>query len=200
MSADSGTRERLLNAAINLIESEGESAVRVDRVVALAGFTKPVLYHHFADKDDVIVQAQAERYRQSLEWANAGISSTVGALRSKEDFEVWLTTVISGFATDESRRQRQIRNEVIGSSVSRPELRLEVATLNQAFVTWLEQEIERWHLMGWTHPMHPSRDLAEWWAVQIHGLYLMEVGRRDDSRSSTWVDVLMSAVRHLLGL
>ena len=39
-----GNREKILEAAISIIETEGETGVRVDRVVEAAGFTKPVLY------------------------------------------------------------------------------------------------------------------------------------------------------------
>jgi AcrR family transcriptional regulator len=199
MAADLGTREQILDAAIALIESEGESAVRVDRLVAMAGFTKPVLYHHFTDKDDVIVSAQAERYRRSLEWANLGVAAMTNQVKSKKEFETRLVAAIATFATAESRHHRSVRNEVIGSSVSRPELQNAVAELNQAFVSWLEVEIERWRSNGWISPQFPTRNLAEWWAVQIHGRYFVEAGRETDD-SDEWLEVLLSSVRHLLGL
>ena len=47
MTTDLSTRDRLIQAAISIIETEGEAGVRVDQVAALAGFTKPVLYAHF---------------------------------------------------------------------------------------------------------------------------------------------------------
>jgi AcrR family transcriptional regulator len=199
MAEDQGTRERLLDAAIALIEAEGESAVRVDRVVEVAGFTKPVLYHHFADKDAVIVQAQAERYRRSLEWANTGFSAAMNGVRSREEFGTRLAVSIAGFSTDESRHQRRIRNEVLGSSVSRPDLQDAVARANRVFISWVALEIDRWKENGWINPTYSSHDLAQWWAVQIHGRYVVEVDQ-DEHESREWVDVTLSAVRHLLGL
>ena len=199
MATNGGTREHILDAAIELIESEGESAVRVDRVVAMAGFTKPVLYHHFTDKDDVIVNAQAERYRRSLEWANLGVAAMTNQVKSKKEFKTRLVAAISTFDTAESRHHRSVRNEVIGSSISRPELQDAVAKLNQTFVSWLEDEIERWRTNGWISPQFSTRDLAEWWAVQIHGRYFVEAGRENEE-SDKWLDVLLSSVRHLLGL
>jgi AcrR family transcriptional regulator len=199
MSEDQGTRERLLDAAIGLIEAEGESAVRVDRVVELAGFTKPVLYHHFADKDAVIVQAQAERYRRSLEWANRSLVETIGHLESKADFDSWLADLIPNFFSEESRHQRRIRNEVLGSAVSRPDLRDAVVLANRVFVSWLANEIERWRANAWIETQYSSHELAEWWAVQIHGRHFVEVDsdNRDDAE---WIAITMSTVRHLLGL
>jgi AcrR family transcriptional regulator len=199
MTTDAGTREQILDAAIALIESEGESAVRVDRVVASAGFTKPVLYHHFTDKDDVIVNAQAERYRRSLEWANLGVAAMTDKVKSKKEFETRLAAAIATFVTAESRHHRSVRNEVLGSSVSRPELQEAVANYNRAFISWLEVEIERWRTSGWTNPQFSSRDLAQWWAVQIHGRYFVEAGR-DNEEPDEWLDVLLSTVRYVLDL
>jgi AcrR family transcriptional regulator len=199
MAEDQGTRECLLDAAIALIEAEGESAVRVGRVVEVAGFTKPVLYHHFADKDAVIVQAQAERYRRSLEWANTGFSAAMNGVRSREEFGARLAVSIAGFSTDESRHQRRIRNEVLGSSVSRPDLQDAVARANRVFISWVALEIDRWKENGWIETRYSSHELAEWWAVQIHGRHFVEVDSniRDDRE---WIAITMSTVRHLLGL
>ena len=196
---DLSTKDRLIEAAISLIESEGESAVRVDQVVALAGFTKPVLYSHFTDKDDVIVQAQALRYRRSLEWPVGGMDELTASSTTREEFEARLAQIILGFDSPQSREQRRIRNEVVGSSVSRPALRVAVVSTNRGFVSWLVSMFERWKANGWIEPRFSLPDIAEWWAVQVHGRYVVEVDR-DDRESSEWVAVTLSAGRHLLGL
>ena len=60
------TYERLLEAAISIIESQGEGAIRVDQVAELAGFTKPVLYSYFKNREDLIVTAQGVRFIRAL--------------------------------------------------------------------------------------------------------------------------------------
>jgi len=199
MSEQRGTREQLLDAAISLVEAEGESAVRVDRVVEIAGFTKPVLYHHFTDKDALIVQAQTERYRRSLEWANSTVVAMTDSMKSKNEFEDRLAQAITGFVSEESRYHRRIRNEILGSSVSRPDLAQSVALANRVFISWLEDEIERWKQNGWIHPQFSSHELAEWWAVLIHGRFFVEVDS-EHAESGKWLEVTMSSVRHLFGL
>ena len=47
------TRQRLLEAAISIIETHGEGAIRVDQVAELAGFTKPVLYSYFKNREEL---------------------------------------------------------------------------------------------------------------------------------------------------
>jgi AcrR family transcriptional regulator len=54
-------RERVLQAAIAIVEAEGEAPLRVDRVADMAGNTKPVTYHHFGDREGLIIAVQIER-------------------------------------------------------------------------------------------------------------------------------------------
>jgi AcrR family transcriptional regulator len=193
------TRDRLIEAAISIIEADGEAGVRVDQVAARAGFTKPVLYHHFTDKDVVIVEAQAERYRRSLEIASRGVIAAISQVTSREEFDARLEEAIASFAHPESQRQRSIRHEVIGSAVSRPELREAVAHANRMYVSGLATEVDRWRQEGWINPRFSSQELAEWWAVQVHGHYFVEADR-GDRESNGWVDVILATVRYLLGL
>ena len=71
------TRERLLEAAIAIIETQGEGAIRVDQVAELAGFTKPVLYSYFKNREEVIATAQGERYIRALELGRADVDAAV---------------------------------------------------------------------------------------------------------------------------
>ena len=79
MTGARGTRDKILEAAIAIIEVEGEAGVRVDRVVETAGFTKPVLYHHFDDREDLVIAAQGERYRRSFDDALVALGVFEGA-------------------------------------------------------------------------------------------------------------------------
>ena len=55
------SRERLLDAAIMLIRTEGYTAMRVEDVCAEAGLAKGSFFHHFAGKED-LAMAAAERF------------------------------------------------------------------------------------------------------------------------------------------
>jgi TetR/AcrR family transcriptional regulator, transcriptional repressor for nem operon len=50
-------RERILNAALQVIRAQGYTATSVDQLCAAAGVTKGAFFHHFASKEDLAVQA-----------------------------------------------------------------------------------------------------------------------------------------------
>jgi AcrR family transcriptional regulator len=62
---DTGTRERILQAAVRLLAESGDAPVSTRAVCAAAGVGAPTLYHHFGDKDgllDAVVAYGFERY------------------------------------------------------------------------------------------------------------------------------------------
>jgi TetR/AcrR family transcriptional repressor of nem operon len=55
------SRDRLLDAAIDLIRAKGYAAMRVDDVCEATGLTKGSFFHHFASKEDLALAA-ADRF------------------------------------------------------------------------------------------------------------------------------------------
>ena len=174
MADDRNARRSILGAAIEIIDREGESAIRVDRVVRDAGFTRPVLYSYFADKDDLIVRAQAERYRRALEWGMSDVMTDTLAVGDRAEFVAAMRGWMASFNTTEGERRRQLRIEVLGSSISRPGLRDEVQRVKREFILqvagFLAMVRDRWDLPYEFEPL----DLAAWWVGLILSRHLVE--------------------------
>src|ERR1700741_1289862 len=47
-------REQLLDVVLDVIDTEGVSAVTVDAIARRAGVTRPVVYNHFTDANDML--------------------------------------------------------------------------------------------------------------------------------------------------
>jgi TetR/AcrR family transcriptional repressor of nem operon len=56
-SSETGSRQKLLNAALTLIRAKGYTATSVDGLCEAAGVTKGAFFHHFKSKDDLGVAA-----------------------------------------------------------------------------------------------------------------------------------------------
>jgi len=54
-----GARQRLLDAAMQVIRAQGYSATSVDDICRAAGLTKGAFFHHFKSKEDLAVAAAA---------------------------------------------------------------------------------------------------------------------------------------------
>jgi len=66
--SDTSTRDRLVDAALEIFYAEGFHASGIERVVDAAGISRTTLYRYFESKDDLILAALEERDRRFREW------------------------------------------------------------------------------------------------------------------------------------
>lgn len=66
VATESGTRQRIVSAAVSLFAEQGFDATSVNQVVARAGVAKGGLYHHFGSKDDLLYEVYRELVDRQL--------------------------------------------------------------------------------------------------------------------------------------
>ena len=57
------TRERIIEAALHVLESEGAAALTIRRIAADVEYSAPVVYQHFANKDALVLELVAHGHR-----------------------------------------------------------------------------------------------------------------------------------------
>ena len=196
MTGARGTRDKILEAAIAIIEVEGEAGVRVDRVVETAGFTKPVLYHHFDDREDLVIAAQGERYRRSFDDALVALGVFEGA-ESQDVFLDRVATALGDLTSPEGRRRRRMRAEILGAAVGRTRLQEAITEANRHFVASFGDFLMRARKAGLISPQRDPRDVAAWWLSVVAGRYVIDVDA-DRFNEEEWTDIVLSMIRHLL--
>lgn len=172
------TRQRLLEAAISIIEEEGEDGVRVDRVAEIAGFTKPVVYHHFADREDLVVAALTERYYRALSFAVDDIKFAAARCRTAEQFSTLMQQWIDSFGSEEGLHRRQLRIEALGAAVSRPVLREKLIEANRRQFANFAEVLQIAKEEGWLRMDVDPKDLSSWWSGLILSRHLVEIDSR----------------------
>lgn len=60
------TREILIEAALKVLQEDGQAPFSTRAVLAIAGLSAPTLYHHFGSADGMLDAAIAEAFRQYL--------------------------------------------------------------------------------------------------------------------------------------
>jgi len=75
------TRERLLDHGLTLFANKGYVATGTQEIIAAAGVSKPVLYHHFANKRALFLEIVGKIYDESERQWRTVISSDTTASR-----------------------------------------------------------------------------------------------------------------------
>ncbi|PWC08606.1 TetR/AcrR family transcriptional regulator [Mycetocola zhujimingii] len=69
-------RERIVVSAMNLLKAEGASGVTMRRVAEAMDYTAPVVYQHFANKDDLIGELVRQGYSELVARLDAAHNDT----------------------------------------------------------------------------------------------------------------------------
>lgn len=78
-------RERLLAAAVELLEQQDEASVSTRAITDRAGVTAPTLYHHFGDRDSLLEAAAAHHFEAELGSGHSAPEDPVEALEQAWD-------------------------------------------------------------------------------------------------------------------
>jgi len=191
-----GTKERLLEAAIEVIDQRGEAGLKVDEIAEMAAITKPSLYHFFGDREGLVVQAQAERFRRSLRHGQDAAIELVRACTRREEFEIMVRGALTHFADPAATERRRVRIDVLGSAVSRPELLAEVNRVMSEAAHELAEAIDIGRERGWATAMFSSASVAMWWYCTLMGRYLVETN--DDFDPAEWDAIMIRLLDHLM--
>jgi AcrR family transcriptional regulator len=111
----SGTRERILNAALDLFVEHGFDATSLRQIADQLGITKAALYYHFASKDDILMALHMRLHEFGREVIKSMGDEAV-------TLETWGTVLQS--LTDQMMSQRKIfllheRNQAVFEKLHR---------------------------------------------------------------------------------
>lgn len=197
MADTPNSRERMLEAAIAVIETDGEAGVRVDRIAEKANVAKPSLYHFFKNRDGLIIAAQAERYRRSLVFGLHLLVEPVQRARSRDEFASLLRNVIRSFRDPAGVARRRQRIQVLGSAASRPELRRMIREAEDQAAAETEAVFRVAQQRGWITTHFDLSIAVRWWFGVILGRHLID-DVFDDDQSAQWDDIALEALEHIL--
>jgi AcrR family transcriptional regulator len=80
-------RATLLNAALKVLEEDGEAQFSTRSVCAIANVTAPTLYHHYGSADGLLGAAMAEAFAQFLESKKAAVQSADPVMALREGWD-----------------------------------------------------------------------------------------------------------------
>ena len=192
MEIAEGTRSRILNAAIEMMETGGESSVRLGAIAEGLGIKEPSIYHHFKNRTELVNAAYVEWYWQCLK-TEIPIEAMMVLVESKDDY-VWAVRKSMEWSYQPERHHaRAIRLSVLGAAQRNHELAVAINDINKKFLAtiadaalvaqqkgWLRTDLDPMAIAYWLHgqiigravaEMDPGHvDLAEWDKVSFEAV------------------------------
>jgi AcrR family transcriptional regulator len=132
------TRDRILDAACDVIAESGMEDVRIARIATLAGVSPPLVHYHFATREALL----AEALEHSFELLGDFRTTTA-------DDEGWSAGRRLGWMIDQSLpfpgpgdREWRLWLELWGQAARRDELRPVAARLYTRYDAWIQEVVE----------------------------------------------------------
>jgi len=188
------TRQRILDAAADLIYMHGVDSTSIDDVINARGTGKSQVYGHFRDKSELVeavVEAQIERVLSEQ-------ARFLEDLRTMRSLERWRDSIVASV-----RGPRGAHGCPIGSLASELADRSETArrNLEQAFAVWeqwFRAGLERMQQSGELRRDADVGELAVGLMAAVQGGYLLSQTRRDGRSMALALDMALSCVRAAL--
>lgn len=173
-AAGKSTRDRLLDAAITVIEEGGESAIRIREICESCGVTTPILYKGFGSRDGLIVAAQAERFRRGIASLATPFAAMVAAATTRAELRESIIATIRATHHPDRAPFRRMQISVLGASISRPALQAAIDIALQSLIEEASAALEAARDRGLLRADLPIREVMWWWFGQVQGRLLIE--------------------------
>ncbi|MFD5827819.1 TetR/AcrR family transcriptional regulator [Lentzea sp. NPDC060358] len=185
------TRQRIIEAAADLMHTQGVEFTSVDHVIEASGTGKSQVYHYFADKTelvDAVVQAQVERVL-------AVQAPFFDDLHSMRGFERWRDAVVAGVRGRKGAHGCQVGSLASELSDSSDSAR---RGLEAGFDRWegaLRAGLERMRESGELRSEANPAELAAGLLAALQGGYLLSQVRKDARSMEIALDMALARIR-----
>lgn len=190
------TRERLIDAAIEVIEAEGEHAIKMGAIAEAVGVSTPSIYHFFSDREALIVEAFAEMYRRAQAIVMTSVIPIAHEADTPEKFWAMLELAIRSTAEDDGVRRREMYVSVLGAAVGRPELQDKLVELNRLNAARNQAFAELGHQRGFVNENFDFRVLGLFASAVTASRHYADID--DEVDRSEWDAIVLETFRHLL--
>ena len=142
--APTDARDRILEAACDMLAAEGVDDVRIARIATAAGVSPALVHYHFATREALLTEALEHSFEQ------------LGDLRTTAaDDEQWTAAERLGWMIDQSlpfpgEGERDVRLwlELWGYAARRDDLRAFAAQLYERYDAWIAEVVEEGMVSG----------------------------------------------------
>jgi AcrR family transcriptional regulator len=174
MATVESTRSRILNAAIEMMDTGGESSVRLGAIAEALGIKEPSIYHHFTNRTELVNAAYVEWYWQSLK-TDIPVEAMMALVDTQEDYVRAFRKTMEWSYRPDRHHARAIRLSVLGAAQRNPELADAVNEINKKFLATVADSVLFAQQKGWLRADLDPMATAYWLHGQIVGRAVAEM-------------------------
>jgi AcrR family transcriptional regulator len=173
MPPRSNTRQRLIDAAIVIMDDVGPARLRLRDVAEAVGIKEPSIYKFFENRDALIAEAGAKRYARGIVEMAERFSHVAKQANTRTEFYAVVQKAVAASTDPERVEDRAGRVVAMAMALSRPEMAKKIrdvqALANKQVGEALAYGAER----GWVRTDVPFDVLVFWiTAVMSSRVYL----------------------------
>jgi AcrR family transcriptional regulator len=191
--SDLSSTQRILERAIQVIEQSGEAAIRTNPIAFECGVTPPILYRAFTSREGLIIAAQAERYRRSTEVSAKYLYDSIARAESRESLIANVSSLLDFVFSKDRAENRRLRVEVIGSSVSRPQLRELIASIDLEYSVSIALAYQPAVEKGWMSSGKNLEVIALWAQGLLNTRYMVDAAASSED-ANTWNELTRQSI------
>jgi AcrR family transcriptional regulator len=191
------TRERVLAIVLEQLETGGEAAVRIDEVRTRSGVSIGSIYHHFGDRDGLIIAAQLRRYSRYAEAEIAALSEIVQRSANLDQFRRAIRQLTMKARASVREAERWGRIGVLGSSIGRVELQSEIRRIQTRLTDEFQAHVAQGQARGFFRDDLDARAIAVFVESYTLGFALNDLDDHGVDEKA-WEQVVWSVLDGLL--
>lgn len=192
------TARRILAVAVAIIDTTGESSLRIADVMRDAEVQAPMIYRHFGDREGLVQSAHLARAIDAL-GGDIGVFELAAArAQDAQSFEAAFMDLMATLCGPEFATMRRKRLEVVGSALARPLLRERVAELRDLLVARSTEILLRAQRAGWIRCDLDVGAFVEWGIGSTFGLASVEQLSAEPDIAEAWLRIQLEAVSSVL--
>jgi AcrR family transcriptional regulator len=177
-------RERILAAAVEIIDEKGEAALRLMDVAARAGITLSLITHYYGTRDNLVAQAHMVRFAGMYQQDTARIAELAASSEDGASFRAALAA-LTAEVVDRQRDDVRLRRVVsVGAAHGRPQLLEQIGDTAAQLIDAQEEVIRQAQDAGLMRTDLDARAIATFVHAYAFGMVVADLDTRPAAREA----------------
>jgi AcrR family transcriptional regulator len=193
------TRLMLLAAAVDELKAHGESGLRIESILQAANASFSSLYHHFGNREGLVLAAQIEMLQAPISRDGAIFAELVRDVHSKDDLIAWLKKGVAMTHGQANAIERAQQLAIYSAAEKKPELAAAISAANQQLTYQVAGLFSDLRSRGIFESKFSDELMAQFVQTLVLGQVVVE---RDSTPTdkAVWHEAVLVALLSLLGI